>query len=374
MNARVPAEVFPPGEFLKEELEARGWTQVELAEILARPPRLISELVSGKRAITPETAQGLAAAFEGTTAQYWMNLETSYRLATTQSVETDVVSRRAKLYGKFPVKELLRRRWVEPSDNLEVLEQRFLDFFCIKSLDETPEFKHAAKKVEYTNPDSLLQLAWLIRAKRVAKTVTVGRFSINALEMAMAELRSGLSDINTIKRVPAILAKAGVSFVIVEFLPSAKLDGACFWIDEIPVIALSLRYDRVDNFWHTLFHELDHVKHGDGKDTPIVDDFESDSKKKNLPARERRANEAATNCCIPKAELEAWLASSDRVFSRNKIMNFARQVGVHPALVVGQLQRREVIPWSFHRELLEKVRTVVSQLSITDGFGNKLVL
>ena len=62
MNARMPAEVFPPGEFLREELEAQEWSQQELADILDRPPRLISELISGKRAITPETACGLAQA------------------------------------------------------------------------------------------------------------------------------------------------------------------------------------------------------------------------------------------------------------------------------------------------------------------------
>ena len=52
MNARMPAEVFPPGEFLREELEAREWSQQELADILDRPARLVSELISGKRAIT----------------------------------------------------------------------------------------------------------------------------------------------------------------------------------------------------------------------------------------------------------------------------------------------------------------------------------
>ncbi len=61
---RTPAEVFPPGEFIRGgAIEARGWSQVELAEILGRPPRLVSELIAGKRAITPETAKALGEAF-----------------------------------------------------------------------------------------------------------------------------------------------------------------------------------------------------------------------------------------------------------------------------------------------------------------------
>src|ERR1035441_6923065 len=93
---RTPAEVFPPGEFIREEIEARGWSQVELAEILGRPPRLVSELISGKRAITPETAKGLGEAFN-TGAQFWMNLESSYRLAQVKKDRSNSVSRRGKV-------------------------------------------------------------------------------------------------------------------------------------------------------------------------------------------------------------------------------------------------------------------------------------
>lgn len=80
MDERVPAEVFPPGAFIREELEARGWTQRDLAEILGRPLSAINQIILAKRGITPKTAQELAAAF-GTSAQFWLNLETAYRLS-----------------------------------------------------------------------------------------------------------------------------------------------------------------------------------------------------------------------------------------------------------------------------------------------------
>jgi HTH-type transcriptional regulator/antitoxin HigA len=57
MADRKIAEVFPPGEFIKEELEARGWSQVDLAEIIGRQPNVVNEIVMGKRSITPETAR-----------------------------------------------------------------------------------------------------------------------------------------------------------------------------------------------------------------------------------------------------------------------------------------------------------------------------
>lgn len=82
-NQMVPAEVFPPGEFLAEELEARGWSQAEFAEILGRPAAAVSEIINGKRAVTPSTAKELASAL-GTSAILWMNLESAYRLHTTE--------------------------------------------------------------------------------------------------------------------------------------------------------------------------------------------------------------------------------------------------------------------------------------------------
>ena len=83
---RIPAEVFPPGEFIREEIEERGWTQEDLAEISGRSLRLVNEIIMGKRGITPETANGLAAAF-GTSAQFWMNLESMYRLSQVRTTQ-----------------------------------------------------------------------------------------------------------------------------------------------------------------------------------------------------------------------------------------------------------------------------------------------
>lgn len=86
MNA---AEVFAPGDFLKEEIEARGWSQVELAEIVGRPAKVINEIIAGKKAITPETAIQLGEAL-GTGPELWMNLESRYQLSKVPELQ-DVV-------------------------------------------------------------------------------------------------------------------------------------------------------------------------------------------------------------------------------------------------------------------------------------------
>lgn len=371
MNEMTPAEVFPPGEFLKDELEARNWTQVELAEILGRPPRVISEIILGKRSVTPETAKGFAAAF-GTSAQFWMNLETMFQLSRAH-LETGVVSRRARLYSKFPVKEMLRRGWVEFSDDLDVLEKRFLDFFGLKSMDDDPCVSHAAKKTNYDGT-SVLQLAWLNRAKQIAQTIEVKKYSVAALEGVINELKKCLANTALIRNVSVILANAGVRLVVVEHLPGAKIDGACFWLDDkAPVIVLSLRLDRVDNFWHTLFHEIDHILNNEGKDKAIIDciDIDQQSTNQNALPQEKRANQVAAGYCVPQNDFKRWVQTARTISSRTQILSFARQMGVHPGLIVGQLQHGRHIPYSYHRNLLEKVRAIVIASVVTDGFGMK---
>jgi HTH-type transcriptional regulator/antitoxin HigA len=183
MNARVPAEVFPPGEFLREELEAREWSQQELADILDRPPRLISELIAGKRAITPETAKGLSQAF-GTSPDYWMNLESQYQLSKV-TVPNNNVARKAKLYSRFPVREMLRRGWARASENVGVLEQRFCEFFSLESVDAVPQLSHNAKKTHALEDATPLQLAWLFRVRAMASEQVVPTYSKTKLLAAV---------------------------------------------------------------------------------------------------------------------------------------------------------------------------------------------
>ena len=79
MDTRMPAEVFPPGEYLADELDARSWSQADFAEIIGRPVQFVSEIINGKKEITAESATQIAAAL-GTTAESWLSLQARFRL------------------------------------------------------------------------------------------------------------------------------------------------------------------------------------------------------------------------------------------------------------------------------------------------------
>src|SRR5436190_13395187 len=101
-----PAEVFPPGEYLRDELDERGWTVTEFAEIIGRPVQAVSEILNGKKEITTETACTLSDAL-GTTPELWLNLQTTYRLyeqrRKSAPLQPSPVARRARLRSLVPL-------------------------------------------------------------------------------------------------------------------------------------------------------------------------------------------------------------------------------------------------------------------------------
>jgi HTH-type transcriptional regulator / antitoxin HigA len=110
-----------PGTVILKELEKRGWSQQDFAFILGRHPSDVNALGLGKKPISPELAQELATVL-GRTPTYWLALEGTYRLSKVQHDEIGL-TKRLKLYESYPVKEMIKRGWIEPSADMNVLEE-----------------------------------------------------------------------------------------------------------------------------------------------------------------------------------------------------------------------------------------------------------
>lgn len=363
-------ESFTPGEFLRDELEARGWTQADLGEIMGRPTRLVNEIIAGKKSITPDTAMQLSAAL-GTSPDLWMNLESQYQLSKVRKPD-NAVARRAALFAKYPVKEMIRRAWISASENIDVLEQNFGSFFCVPSTDIQPVFAHAAKRSHPDSQVSYVQLAWLFRCRALATAQVLPKYDSNKLRAALPRLRQLMSAPEEARHVPKILAECGVRFVVVEALKGSKIDGACFWLDgEKPVIAMSLRLDRIDNFWFVLRHEIEHVLQLHGRDFGfILDQDMAVELETDREQEERVANAAASDFCVTKAELDSFIARVQPLFSEQRILLFAQRLQTHPGIVIGQLHnaldRHDLL-----RRHLVKIAHVVRGSTAADGWGSQ---
>lgn len=361
-----------PGEAIRRMLTERGWTQEDLARIIGRHRPEVTNLISGKRSITPDLAIALGTAFSNP-PQYWMELETARQLSFAQENPIEI-QRRLRLYQIAPVKDMQKRGWIPGSLTDEQLAKELCRFFGVTSLDPEPSIAVATRRGEASATSlSPAQRAWCFRALQVARLVHSESFKANRLDEAEAELRRLASYPDEARHVPKVLADYGIRFVVVEPLPSARIDGATLWIDGYaPVIALSLRCDRIDWFWHTLMHEFSHVRHGDAfsVDEELVGEAALPSAAKEQV--ERRADEEAASTLIPEDKLESFIVRVGPLYSKPRINQFANRMQIHPGVVVGQLQHRGELGWHSNREMLGPIRRIIIETALVDGWGQEI--
>jgi HTH-type transcriptional regulator/antitoxin HigA len=361
--------IDPPGVFIKLELEARGWSQRDLAFILGQTEQQLNPLLAGKRAITPDMARLLGHAFDAS-PHFFLNLQGQYDLKNAKEPDP-AVRTRAGLQASYPVRDMIRRGWVRDGE-ASLLQLQIDRFFEVANDRQLGKIAFAAKKTHYdeTPPH---QLAWVFRVRQLARQMHVPAFSPEKLRAALSKLRALMVDPEAVRDVPAILAGCGVRLVIVEVLPNAKIDGVCTWLDEnSPVIGMSTLYDRLDNFWFVSRHEIEHVLQGDGKtDVGIVDHLvgEGASDDESVPQEERIANAAAAEFCVPRQKMDSFYTRKNPYFSERDVIGFASLMNVHPAIVVGQLQRR-MKRYDYLRKYQVPVRRYVVTETVTDGWGH----
>ena len=370
-NETTTFRVPHPGEFIKEELEAREWTQVDLAYVLDVSPQSLSRILSGRHGITSDMAKALSSAFD-VPAEFFINLQTAYDLSVADDPDPSI-ERRARLQDHYPVREMIKRGWIDENLDSSLLEEHMMRFFKVKKVSEIPYLDHAAKRTSYERRAiSPAQIAWLFRVHQIAEHVEIQKYSASKLRKSLETLNGFLRESEESRHAPRILAECGVRLIFVEPLPKAKIDGVCFWINKSsPVIGMSLRYDRIDNFWFVLRHEIEHVLNKDGqeKDSEIMDDIDSLMVDESLPEEELRANEAAQNFCVPKDKLVGFIARKHPYLSENDIVGFASVLGVHPGIVIGQIHDY-TRNYKLLRKYLVKVRQFVTSSGTADGWGD----
>ncbi len=364
-----------PGNLIDALLKERGWTQRLLAVVLDMDETGVNRIVANKRSVDAPLALALEDLFN-VPAERFMELQQSYDLAVARiGVRPDPErATRAALFGDLPIAEMIRRGWIRAKDVRDVVAVRseLMRFFQVNRIEDIEILPHAAKKTNVNTPVTPVQLVWLYRVKQVASNMLVARYSPSNVSNAVPKLKSLLSAAEEIRKVPRILAESGIRFLIVEAIPSSKIDGVCFWLNEFsPVIALTMRFDRIDNFWFVLRHELEHVICGHGLDsTAMLDsDLEGDRAGTGDVIEERIADAAAADFCVPQKMMDAFIARKAPLFREADIIAFSRMIKVHPGLIAGQLRHRTG-KYNLFGNHLAKVRSIITPNAITDGWGD----
>lgn len=366
-------EYRTPGQLIAALLVERGWNNRILATVLEVEETGVSKIIAAKKTVTPEFAISLEEVF-GVSAENFLSLQRDYDLAKARLITRPNPKRatRAHLFAGLPVTEMIKRGWLNVPDvrDMPSVESALAKFFGVSSVDQIEILPHAAKRTVVSEGATPIQLAWLYRVKQIAAEMIVGAYSPVSVRRAIELLRPLTSAAEEARKVPQILASCGIRFVIVEPLPSSKIDGVCFWLNETaPVIGMSMRFDRIDNFWFVLRHELEHVicEHGKSR---ITIDADSEGDQSHIENEEETiANLAASEFCVPQKMLDSFIARKEPTFADRDILGLAATLKIHPGLVAGQIRRRTGAYTRFNSHLV-KIRSIVSPSAVVDGWGD----
>lgn len=370
-------QVDHPGTFIEEELDARNWAQADLAYILGMDVSQLNKLIKGSTSITPDTAVALGDAFD-MPPDFFMNLQKMYDLQKARSADPGVKTR-ASWLSKFPVREMIKRRWLEESE-ADLLDLQMMRFFDVNRVEDIPlvgceAVAHAAKKTGYDEITGT-QMVWLHRVRKIAARADAPAYNREGLIDALPDVRAHMLDADDFGEIPSLLLRCGVRVVFVEPLPGSKIDGVCTWLGDQPVIGLSLRLNRPDNLCFVLRHEIEHVIQEDGKATAYthVDVFDPDRDASNLPDEERHADAVAAEFLVPQDKLASFMLRKGKWISETDVLAFAARHNIHPAVVIGQIQHRrrndgDERAFAFLRRYLTKIHEHFMPWPLRDGWG-----
>lgn len=346
----VPAALPTPIDAIRFRMEEGGLTQKDLVPYIGSKSK-VSEVLSGKRALTLTMIRALHAG---------LGIPAKVLLQDQSEAELDPLGIE---WDRFPVAEMVKRGWItgtrgvaEARDHAESLLKRF--FHPVGSPAVVAALYKQTRLVRTGRPmDKYALAAWtariMLRAKAHPPPVDFVPGTVTPDFMREVARLSWPAEGPRLAR--EFLEAHGIGVVVEPHLPRTHLDGAAVLLDTgRPVIGMTLRHDRLDNYWFCLLHELAHVglhlawrsaavPSGERSSTPAdssVDEptqfFDDLDVGAGGNLREEEADGAAGEALIPDAEWRASPASMLRTASAARAL--ASKLRVHPAVVAGHIR------------------------------------
>jgi HTH-type transcriptional regulator / antitoxin HigA len=327
-----PMDLPTPVEAIKFRMDQAGLSARDLVPFIGSRSK-VSEVLSGKR---PLTLQMIRALHEGLGIPAEVLLHSPG--ATLPEIPEDMD------WSRFPLKEMIKRGWIEKKTNiLEQTEEVIRDLIDraggMNALSLTLFRKNDSSRCNAkTNPYALQAWCYQLLAEARQRKLPA-TYQPRSITPDIVRQLVGLSLFPTgPKLAQDFLGRYGIHVIYLPHLPRTHLDGAALLLpDGTPVIGLTLRYDRLDNFWFCLCHELAHIVlhlqpgSGDG----FIDDL--NLKRNEEDIREVEADEWAQRTLIPEDD---WKKSGILENpTSNNVTFFAHQVGIHPAIVAGRIRK-----------------------------------
>jgi len=347
LTAYDPDFVAAPGKLLEEYLEERGMSARAFGKHCGRSAKLIVEIIAGKAPIEPETALQFERVL-GMSADIWLKMEASYRLHLAKVDERERWSTAANWADQFPIGEMRKRKIIPAAKHPEDTISHLLNFFGAGSIAACDKRFSELADVSYRHSPSFMSsegplLVWLRLGEVEAQELECGDFDRGTFLKTLRKIRTLTREPCEVamKEVQRYSAAAGVAFVIVKPMPGIALSGISRWLTpRKALIQQSLRHMSDDHFWFTFFHEAAHLLLHSRKSVFLDGKNVASGNAKE----EKEANEWAANFLVTQDELQEFIA--DFGGAEDEIRSFAREQDIAPGIVVGQLQKQGVIPFS----------------------------
>lgn len=326
-KVHYPLDTVDPIEYIKFKMDQDGLSNKDMAKYIGSLSK-VSEVLSYK---------------------VKLNLNMIHNLNEGLGIPLDILSRsygEKTFKGKYPpnyyncFNELVKRSFF-PLFSGTLSDAKKQADKLISSLIQGYDIGEQCycRKTEYSEMDSFALFAWQCRIKQLLKKEKIPDFSLDKLPESFLHDVARLSYyMDGCKLVKEHLNKFGIHFITLRHLPKTNLDGAAFLCESHPVVALTLRCDRVDNFWFTLMHELAHVYlHLRNERCSFFDDTisESEHAEDTTSNIEAAANRMAEESLVPQ---KTWMTLKTQKYTLREMSNILQ---IHPALIARKIQFEE---------------------------------
>lgn len=352
----VPPVAFHPGKTLSAKLEEMGMGVKEFAVRTSKPEKTIFAVISGKSSVTSD----MAVAFESVTkipAHFWLNKQRAFDEYVARQKREEQLVLAYEWVRMFPLKSMSQMGWIENMKSMEDKVKSLFSYFQVSTVKAWQDYYmnqqlKVAFRISLTNTKEPYAIsAWLRRGEIQASEMQVKEYSEKRLRELIPIMKGLCSehpeDFST--KLQEVCAEAGVKLIYTPCLPKAPINGSTRWINDTPCIQVTGRHKRNDIFWFSFFHELGHILLHGKKDI-FLEDIEYSDKQLE---KEAEADLFASKILLSQAEENEIIESND--FSIKSICNFAKKFNVHPAIIVGRLQHKKIIPFTKDTNLFEKI-------------------
>jgi HTH-type transcriptional regulator/antitoxin HigA len=340
-----------PGEHLEEHLEARGWSQAEFVRLSGLNKKLVSEIISQKNPVTPETAIVLERVL-GMKAYIWTGLQAQWDLFQARRRKSKVAPDARAWMKRFPLGELRQSGALKNTDDEELTLDGLLGFLGI---GEPSAYEARLHNVSVHHRQASGNVSrdhvfcWLLLGERQAREMNLPPYSEAHFKNAVNEIRelTCLKPETYCPRMVELCRSAGVAVIFEPALPNTKLYGSARWLEEDrALIQMSLRMKKNDHFWWTFFHECAHLLLHRGKNF-------ADDKPGEGDRFEQEANAWAEEILVGRQLFERFRRTQPR--SKEAVAVFARSINLHPGIVVGMLQHARVVEFRHMNDLKQTI-------------------